>query len=90
MINRPLLQELHAGHRPVSPNELAGPGARFECNAELAGQLNRTTQNDPGTAFGNVDDLTVTLCNAAQEHSRVKVALHTPLSSLLAFEKHRL
>ena len=67
-----------------------GLAARRECNAELAGQLNCATDGNPSTAFGNVDDLTVTLGKAAEHHLRGKVALHAPLGSLLAFEKHHL
>src|ERR1700722_18774013 len=88
LANFRLLQELDASHGPVSPNKLAALGARCECNAELAGQLNCTADSNPGTAFGNVDDLAVTLGKAIQHHPRGKIALHAPLGSLLAFEKN--
>src|SRR5450631_2935070 len=73
---------------PFRQTSWQGPGARCERNAELAGQLNCTTDSNPGTAFGNVDDLTLTLGKATQDHPRRKIALHAPLGSLLAFEKH--
>jgi hypothetical protein len=56
----------------------------------LAGQLNCTIDGNPGTAFGNVDDLTVTLGKPTKHHLRMKIALHAPLGSLLDFEKHGL
>jgi hypothetical protein len=87
LANFRLLQELDASHGPVSPNKLAGPGRGRERNAELAWQLNCAANNNPGAAFGNIDDLAVTFSKATQHHPRGKVALHAPLGSLLAFEK---
>jgi hypothetical protein len=69
---------------------LARPGARRESNAELAGQFNCTTDGNSGTAFGNVDDLTIALGKAIKDHPSGKIAFQPPLGSLLAFEKHRL
>jgi hypothetical protein len=65
---------------PFRQTSWLGPGARRECNAELAGQSNFTADNNPGTAFGNVDERTVTL-GKAPGITRVR-ASHIPKASV--------